>query len=252
VAHAEKAIDILKRYYPHKDHALVFNNATTHLKRASDALSARKLPKSPSKTWGITITKKNSSGKVVLDGDGKPLKEKICMADGELPNGDPQPLYFPEGHEKAGWFKGMAQILVERGFTDAPQLRAECKDFKCPDSSGEVACCCRRLLYSQPDFASVESVLESVCRAQGIDVIFLPKFHCELNFIEQCWGYAKRIYRMMDPSKSESVLEQNVINSLDAVPLLSIRWYVSISRQIQIVCSQDTKSQLCSSISTIH
>jgi hypothetical protein len=66
-----------------------------------------------------------------------------------------------------------------------------------------------------------------VCRAQGIDVIFLPKFHCELNFIEQCWGYAKRIYRMIGPSKSQSVLEQNVINSLDAVPLLSIRRYVS-------------------------
>lgn len=32
---------------------------------------------------------------------------------------------------------------------------------------------------------------------------------------------------MIGPSKSQSVLEQNVINSLDAVPLLSIRRYVS-------------------------
>ncbi|KAJ8595263.1 hypothetical protein M405DRAFT_728397, partial [Rhizopogon salebrosus TDB-379] len=93
--------------------------------------------------------------------------------------------------------------------------------FKCPE--GQVNCCCRRLMYSQADFASVESLLESSCRARGIDVIYLPKFHCELNFIEQCWGYAKRIYRMMDPSSSESVLERNVINSLDAVPLSSMR-----------------------------
>ncbi|KAG2069159.1 hypothetical protein BDR04DRAFT_1022347, partial [Suillus decipiens] len=223
VAHAEKAMDILQKYYPHEDHALIFDNATTHLKWADDALSARKLPKSPSKSWGITVTKKDSSGKAVLGADGKPLKEKIQMADGELPNGDLQPLYFSKGHVKAGWFKGMAQILIERGYVDALQLRAECKDFKCPSPAGEVDCCCRRLLYSQPDFASVKSVLESSCQARGIKVIFLPKFHCELNFIEQCWGYAKRIYRMLGPSESESVLEQNVINSLDAVPLSSMR-----------------------------
>jgi hypothetical protein len=227
VAHAEKAMDILEKYYPHEDHVFIFDNATTHLKRASDALSARKMPKCPSAMWGITVTTKDSSGKVVIGADGKPLKEKIRMADGELPNGDPQSLYFPDGHEKAGWFKGMAQILVERGYADASQLRAECKDFKCPE--GQVNCCCRRLMYSQADFASVESLLESSCRARGIDVIYLPKFHCELNFIEQCWGYAKRIYRMMDPSSSESVLERNVINSLDAVPLSSMRRYVSIS-----------------------
>jgi len=102
VAHAEKAMDILQKYYPHEDHALIFDNATTHLKRADDALSAHKLPKSPLKSWGITVTKKDSSGKAVLGADGKLLKEKIQMANGELPNGDPQPLYFPEGHVKAG------------------------------------------------------------------------------------------------------------------------------------------------------
>ncbi|OJA17349.1 hypothetical protein AZE42_13343 [Rhizopogon vesiculosus] len=37
-----------------------------------------------------------------------------------------------------GWFKGMAQILVERGYVDATKLRAECKDFKC---SGDQSDC---------------------------------------------------------------------------------------------------------------
>jgi hypothetical protein len=37
------------------------------------------------------------------------------MMDVRLLNGDVQPLYFPDGHKKAGWFKGMAwQILVEQ------------------------------------------------------------------------------------------------------------------------------------------
>jgi len=49
----------------------------------------------------------------VHDGNGNVVKEKIQMTDAQLPKGTPQPLYFPEGHERAGWFKGMAQILVE-------------------------------------------------------------------------------------------------------------------------------------------
>jgi hypothetical protein len=143
------------------------------------------------------------------------------MANAWLPNGDPQPLYFPEGHARAGWFKGMAEILVERGYENAPRLWTECKDFKCPD--GRTDCCCRRLMYTQPDFANVKSNLESLCHTQGVDVIFLPKYHCELNFIEQCWGYAKRLYRMKDRSSSEADLERNVIESLNAVPKLSMR-----------------------------
>ncbi|OAX31822.1 hypothetical protein K503DRAFT_666537, partial [Rhizopogon vinicolor AM-OR11-026] len=60
----------------------------------------------------------------------------------------------------------------------------------------------------------VVSVLEALCRARGFDIIFLPKFHCELNFIEQCWGFAKRMYRMKGSSSSEATLEKNVVDSL--------------------------------------
>jgi hypothetical protein len=30
---------------------------------------------------------------------------------------------------------------------------------------------------------------------------------CELDFIEQCWGYTKRVYRNFPPSKSEMEME---------------------------------------------
>src|SRR6266404_5765063 len=39
------AIDIIEKHYPDEDHVLLFDNATTHLKRADSAISARKMPK---------------------------------------------------------------------------------------------------------------------------------------------------------------------------------------------------------------
>lgn len=143
------------------------------------------------------------------------------MADGRFANGTVQPFYFPEGHEHAGAFKGMAEILKERGFDGTDKLRASCPGFKCnPHVEG---CCCRRLLYNQPDFVDIKSNLELACGIRGYKVLFLPKFHCELNFIEQCWGYAKRMYRQFPPNSSEAVLEQNMLKALDAVPLTSMR-----------------------------
>jgi hypothetical protein len=79
------------------------------------------------------------------------------------------------------------------------------------------------VLCNQPDFARVESLLKAYCKSQGVEVIFLPKFHCKLNFIEQCWGYAKQIYQHYPPSSKEADLEQSVVSALEAVPLDSMR-----------------------------
>ena len=221
IQHAKRAIEILQKYYPNDKHVLVFDNATTHVKRADNALSARHMPKNPSSSWGITVFAKDNNGATVYHFDGKPKKIKVPMQAGRYVNGEPQSLYFPDGHEKAGWFKGMAQILLERGFEAESRLQAECKGFHCPP--GEIGCCCRRFLYNQPDFAHVESLLETTCRAKGVHVLFLPKFHCELNFIEQVWGHAKRVYRQFPPSSKESDLERNVIRALNSVSLPLMR-----------------------------
>jgi len=145
--------------------------------------------------------------------------KKICIAD-RFHNGAPREFYWPEGHKNAGMFKGMATILTEHGF-DIGKLKAQCKNFEC--TPGATNCCCHRILYHQTDFTNVESRLETVCKDRGVQVIFLPKFHCELNFIEQCWGYAKRLYRTYPLSSKDSDLEHNVIMALDAIPLSSMR-----------------------------
>jgi transposase len=78
-------------------------------------------------------------------------------------------------------------------------------------------------LFNQPDFAAVKLCLETACRLWGYLVLFLPKFHCELNFIEQCWGYAKQVYRFFLESSREEDLEHNVCEALAAVPLDMMR-----------------------------
>ncbi|KAJ6471669.1 hypothetical protein DFH09DRAFT_1253866 [Mycena vulgaris] len=101
---ATEMMDILTEVYPEFDHVLVYENATIHRKRANGALSARKMPKN-TKEWLTEMGKVN--GKMT----------KVRMADGEF-NGQPQPLYFPDGHCQAGLFKGMAVILEEHRFGD--------------------------------------------------------------------------------------------------------------------------------------
>jgi hypothetical protein len=88
----------------------------------------------------------------------------------------------------------MQTILTERGYT-VKGKNTECTNFQCAvDADGNYGeCCMRRMLFNEPDFAGTQSLLEEECSSKGISAIFLPKFHCELNPIEQCWGYSKRL-----------------------------------------------------------
>ncbi|KAG2348376.1 hypothetical protein BDR05DRAFT_874565, partial [Suillus weaverae] len=109
-----------------------------------------------------------------------------------------------------------------RGYEGALKLQAECPNIWC--KKGATHCCCQRILYNEPNFVGVKSLLELACKVHGFQAIFFPKFHCELNFIEQCWGYSKQIYCKLPASLKEADLEWNVLQSLDLVPLLAIRW----------------------------
>jgi hypothetical protein len=161
-------------------------------------------------------------GKPVYGPDGKLLKQRVCMQDARFANGNAQSLYFDpdDGTGRACVFKGMDKILAERGI-DSRHLKAECTDFKCLD--GATSCCTRRILWNQPDFTGVKSVLETECEARGFTVVFLPKFHCELNPIERCWCHAKRLHRLNQRSSFEDDLEANVVKALDDVPIEKMR-----------------------------
>jgi transposase len=72
-------------------------------------------------------------------------------------------------------------------------------------------------------------MLEEHCAKCGYKVIFIPKYHPELNFIEQCWGYAKCIYHLFPMSSLEKYLERNMLAALEAVPLESMNHFATHS-----------------------
>jgi len=125
-----------------------------------------------------------------------------------------------------GTFKGTTKLLQECGLTEEAKLKGSCRNFKC--TMGTTHCCQKRVLYNQPDFTDQLSTIEIACKARGFEAIFLPKFHCELNFIEQCWGYAKRVYCQYPPSSKEEDLERNVLSALKSVPVEIMRKCVLI------------------------
>jgi transposase len=240
------ACKLVHERWPDYDHVFIYDNATTHRKRGEGALSARAMPKgisgtatgknkNPDSNFLVPVNKRNPDGSRMYDAHGTLLKEQIRMTGAYFADGSPQELYFPADADKhAGKFKGMELILEERrrkgdlGRLSAQELKkknAECKSFKCIDQHSGT-CFMRRMLFTQPDFAAVKSCLEDTCTEFNVTVLFLPKFHCELNPIEMVWGYAKRVYRMNPESSREDVLERNTLSALDQVPLESMRRFV--------------------------
>ncbi|KAB5587764.1 DDE family endonuclease [Ceratobasidium theobromae] len=209
---------IIKKQYPNEDHMFVFDNATIHTKLPETAANVNKMTLGPSqKVQGEEI---RPSGE----------KIKVDYTPRVLPDGRIQSFYYLMDHpvEKLqGAFKGMAQILEERGVEGALKMRLHCP----PNGSqkgqgclpGATNCCAHRAMMNQQDFLNQKSILQLQAEANGFLVIYLPKYHCELNPIEQCWGAAKHIYQDLPPSSSEAQLKENMLSALESVELKSIR-----------------------------
>jgi hypothetical protein len=60
--------------------------------------------------------------------------------------------------------------------------------------------------------------LEETVESLGHRLLFFPKFHCELNFIEMLWGYVKAKLRRMC-TFSFSDLKKRLPELLDRIPL---------------------------------
>lgn len=176
------AIPIFNYAFPNCKGLFAFDNASNHSAFAADAL---------------VVAKMN-----LMPGGKQPL-----LRDGWDHNRDlPQPMIFSQNHPDTtlrGKPKGIQQVLRERGLWR--DRRADGSKFLliCPNTHGRPGCdpalngecCATALLQSQRDFQEQKGWLQEKVEAAGHSVIFYPKFHCELNFIERFWCAAKHYVR---------------------------------------------------------
>jgi hypothetical protein len=153
-----------------------------------------------------------------------------------------QKMCFPSNHtEFSGEAKGIRQVLVERGLWRDKLLmkcgsRSKKQDngsepIKC--QSGATDCCAKRILDLQPDFAEQKSLVQEVIEKAGHLCIFLPKFHCELNFIEFFWGAVKR-YLRDHCDYTFDTLKENMPKALASVSVQTIRkWELRMKRWME-------------------
>ena len=133
-----------------------------------------------------------------------------------------QDLYFDDDHPMMlGWFKGMEVLIRERGLWPEKGMNAQCDGFKCV--AGKTDCCCHRVLFTQPDFVAQKFHLEELITSRSHICDFYPKYHCELNFIEQYWGATKLRYRNSLKTTDIKEMEANMKACLDNVPLVQIQ-----------------------------
>ncbi len=115
--------------------------------------------------------------------------------------------------------KGMKHVLIERGLFRT-KLKMQCKKPDCdPDATN---CCAKRIIDLQPDFKEQKSLVHETIETAGHLCIMLPKYHCELNFIEFFWGAMKR-YLREHCDYTYSGLQKNIPDAMDSVDVLTIR-----------------------------
>ena len=150
--------------------------------------------------------------------------------------GKEQSLYFPEDYSTMpGWFKGMEEIIKECGlWPENGSLLAECSG-KCPPEKND--CCCKKILFNQPDFISQKSELQEFVENCGHLCDFYPKYHCELNFIEQYWGAAKLSYRKAGRATTLDDTKEKVLASLDGISIDKIHRCAQTFLDLITTCS---------------
>ena len=137
------------------------------------------------------------------------------------------PVTYTQVDITKGWVnqpKGMLQILWQRGFIDASQVKtARSSRYSKDGSKGDFddegrltgdreQYCLRSLLMKCSDFRSEVTDLEHLASElsttqYSVVILFSPKFHCELagEGVEYSWGASKRYYRSQPLSKKSLI-----------------------------------------------
>jgi hypothetical protein len=207
----DTVLQLAEDLHPNCELCFAFDNSQAHHKAPDDGLDASKLP---------------------LKCGGKNVP---TMRDGYFTVNE-QRVIQRMSHEN-GIPKGLRQILMERGKWRNNMLRMcrFCKD-KIPhierthpdhglDATHELTtqtCCAWYTLSQEPDFKAQRELLREIVEDRGHIIIYYPKYHCELNFIEKIWGYVKAKTRVICDYSAQGLLVA-VPQVLEDVPLSFVR-----------------------------
>jgi hypothetical protein len=192
VQQTRKAIEVFNKAFPNDIGVFAFDNSSGHACKAPDTLVASRMNLGP-------------VGK-------QPVMHPTRLSDGTLQSmvyqqNDHEWEYphHPIKEETIGKPKGMKRVLEERGlwrngllkqcgrekkvkrtghsFPDRifEETMDECEACTIDRCEVGKACCALRILEAEPDFLAEKSLLETVINEAGHEVVFYPKFHCELN-----------------------------------------------------------------------
>ena len=164
----------------------------------------------------------NEAGEIACDNAGNIIRERAV---------------HPMQHEVKGVLvqKGVRTILQERGLfhnrLGNPNLILECQSCKLVGNreasvARNMACCAKAVLSREEDFAEQREWLEETVDNLGFKIIFYPKYHCELNYIELVWGWIKCHHRRTC-TYNYADLKSELPNTMEKlIPLPTIQRYM--------------------------
>ena len=130
-------------------------------------------------------------------------------------------MVFPPNHPTfPNQPKGMKAVLQEHSLCCSGMLLICQDETKCEPTA--TTCCATRVLEHQPNFLAQKSLVQETIEAAGHLCIFLPKFHCELNFIEYFWG-AVKCYLREHCNYTHAGLQENLPKAIASVDISTIR-----------------------------
>ena len=154
---------LMEEMHPGKELVWIFDNSSNHHAKCKDGLCVKKLQK--------------------FDGGKQPVMRDSVW------NGQPYNMQNERGQQK-----GAMRIIEDRLGYYPPHMNLQCKTWSNCDPVNQQ-CCAKKIVADFDDFKAQRAWLVETVEDRGHTIIFLPKFHCELNFIEMVWGYVKAYLR---------------------------------------------------------
>ncbi|RPA95082.1 hypothetical protein L873DRAFT_1699311, partial [Choiromyces venosus 120613-1] len=191
------AIPVFESAFPRYQALFLFDNATSHSAYLKDTLRAC--------TMNLCSV-----------GEQAHLRPGINSSTGEI-----QAIVMPDGTLKA-----FQLVLQERQLWRSSKKNKQCL------SGGTW--CTRVLIAKESDFEALKRSLEEEVEWIHHLVHFLPKYYCELNFIEYYWGAAK-YYTQKTCGYHIGALRKMVPESLNSIkPILIWKFLVCTEKMMRV------------------